>query len=113
MRTVRPSSSVKVIGVMSLVGQPCQLPVFLALAGSELTGWSMRRKLGTAPSSFAFAVAMLLPQTISFARHSRESGNPEPAPWLEQRATVTPWPPGPRFRARACTHLVRHFDSLL
>jgi hypothetical protein len=31
----------------------------LALARSELTGWSMRRKSGTAPSSFV--VAMLLP----------------------------------------------------
>src|SRR5439155_11317830 len=44
---------------MSLVGQPCQLPVFLALAGSELTGWSMRRKLGTVLSSFT--VAMCFP----------------------------------------------------
>src|SRR5260370_1210676 len=35
---------------MSLLGQPCQSPLFLALAGSEPTGWSMRRKSGTAPS---------------------------------------------------------------
>src|SRR6266481_647628 len=55
IRTVRPSSSVKMTGVMSLVGQPCQLPAFLALAGSELTGWSIRRKSGTASSSFTVA----------------------------------------------------------
>ena len=53
IRTVRPSSSVNVTGLMSLVGQPCQLPVFLALAGSELIGWSMRRKSGTEPSTVA------------------------------------------------------------
>src|ERR1700726_1498825 len=41
--------SVSVTGLMSLVGQPCQLPVFLALAGSELTGWSIRKKSGTGP----------------------------------------------------------------
>src|SRR5262245_1729056 len=50
---------------MSLVGQPCQLPVFLALAGSELTRWSMRRKSGTALSSFAVA---MLRRTFSGAR---------------------------------------------
>jgi hypothetical protein len=59
IRTVRPSSSVNMTGLISLVGQPCQLPVFLALAGSELTGWSIRRKSGTAPSSLINA--MLLP----------------------------------------------------
>src|SRR5260370_23299657 len=59
MRTVRPSLSVSVTGVMSLVGQPCQLPVFRALAGSALTGWSIRRKSGTAPS--AVSVAILCP----------------------------------------------------
>src|SRR3974377_270679 len=53
IRTVRPSLSVSVTGLISLVGQPCQLPVFLALAGSELTGWFMRRKSGTAPSTVA------------------------------------------------------------
>src|SRR6266851_4643740 len=61
IRTVRPSSSVKVTGLMSLVGQPCQLPVFLALAGSELTGWSMRRKSGTAPSTFEITTLLLMP----------------------------------------------------
>src|SRR5437868_3101330 len=59
MRTVRPSLSVSVTGVRSLVGQPCQLPVFRALAGSELTGWSIRRNSGTAPS--AVVLAMLPP----------------------------------------------------
>src|SRR5712672_1557299 len=61
IRTVRPSSSVRVAGLMSLVGQPCQLPVFLALAGSELTDWSMRRKSGTAPSTFEIATLLLMP----------------------------------------------------
>jgi 7,8-dihydro-6-hydroxymethylpterin-pyrophosphokinase len=28
------------------------------LAGSELTGWSMRRKSGTAPSTFALAMPL-------------------------------------------------------
>ncbi len=37
IRTVRPSSSFRVTGLTSLVGQPCQLPVFFALAGSEPT----------------------------------------------------------------------------
>src|SRR6266478_3863671 len=56
MRTVRPSLSVSVTGLMSLVGQPCQLPVFRALAGSELTSWSIRRKSGTAPSAVSVVI---------------------------------------------------------
>src|SRR5258708_2092810 len=56
MRTVRPSLSVSVTGLMSLVGQPCQLPVFRALAGSELIGWSIRRKSGTAPPAVSVAI---------------------------------------------------------
>src|SRR6266404_1192006 len=75
IRTVRPSSSVRVTGLTSLVGQPCQLPVFLALAGSELTGWSIRRKSGTAPSSFS--VAMCSPNRISYLSR-----------WVRSRATL-------------------------
>src|SRR2546426_12628638 len=65
MRTVRPSLSVSVTGVMSLVGQPCQLPVFRALAGSALTGWSIRRKSGTAASS---VVVTILPPPLNVQR---------------------------------------------
>ena len=49
-------------GLISLAGQPYQLSVFLGLAGSELIGWSIRKKSGTASSYFA--VAMLLPQAM-------------------------------------------------
>jgi hypothetical protein len=54
-----------------LVGQPCHLPVFLALAGSELTGLSIRSKSGTAPSSFE--IATLLPRVCCFVSHSATS----------------------------------------
>jgi hypothetical protein len=70
IRTVRPSLSVSVTGLMSLVGQPCQLPVFLALAGSELTGWSIRKKSGTGPSSFDIATILLLPPVSALCWHS-------------------------------------------
>src|SRR5438132_13816081 len=65
MRTARPSLSVSVTGVMSLVGQPCQLPVFRALAGSELTGWSIRKNSGTAASS---VVVTILPPPLNVQR---------------------------------------------
>src|ERR1700730_7752072 len=61
IRTVRPSSSVRVTGVMSLVGQPCQFPVFSTFAASEPTAWSIRRKSGTALSAFAVAMLLMLP----------------------------------------------------
>src|SRR5258707_3660243 len=64
IRTVRPSSSASMTGLISLVAQPCQSPVFLALAGSELTGWSMRRKSGTAPSTFEIATLLLIPMLL-------------------------------------------------
>src|SRR4051812_38042034 len=64
MRTVRPSSSVRVTGLMSLVGQPCQCPVFSVLAGSELTTWSIRRRSGTAPSCFVVAICSLMRRCV-------------------------------------------------
>ena len=72
IRTVRPSLSVSMTGWIFLVGQPCQLPVFLALAGSELTGRSIRRKSGIAPSSFM--VATLLPYAMWFVRYGGTCG---------------------------------------
>ena len=73
IRTVRPSSSTKVTGLISLVGQPYQLPVLVALAGSELTAWSMRKKSGSAPSSFV--VAMLLPHSMWCALRRHPGGS--------------------------------------
>src|SRR5271166_3554625 len=55
---------------MFLVGQPCQLPVFLALVGSELTGWSILKKSGTGPSSFDIATILLLPPVGALCWHS-------------------------------------------
>src|ERR1700760_4883160 len=78
MRTVRPSLSLSVTGTRSLVGQPCQLPVFAALAGSELIAWSIRRKSGTAPSSFVAAMYYLRDRS-SFLSHS---GLSRPSAWL-------------------------------